>query len=46
MDAFRQRCLLEGLDDIGLTLAEHERIQAFEQARRERAPWLFSGALV
>jgi 3-isopropylmalate/(R)-2-methylmalate dehydratase small subunit len=32
VDAFRRRCMLEGLDDIGLTLAHAERITAYEQA--------------
>ncbi len=35
VDPFRRRCLLEGLDDIGLTLQLEDRIQAFE-ARRSR----------
>lgn len=33
VDGFRRRCLLEGLDDIGLTLAHSEKIAAYEQAR-------------
>ena len=32
VDAFRRRCLLEGLDDIGLTLAHEPEIAAYEQA--------------
>lgn len=41
VDAFRRRCLLEGLDDIGLTLQYAADIQAYEQRRRADAPWLF-----
>ena len=43
VDPFRKYCLLEGLDDIGLTLRHAEEIEAFEARRRERAPWLFGG---
>ncbi len=41
VDEFRKHCLLEGLDDIGLTLQHSEEIKAFEQQRREQAPWVF-----
>jgi 3-isopropylmalate/(R)-2-methylmalate dehydratase small subunit len=41
VDAFRKHCLLEGLDDIGLTLQHVDAIRAYEAARREQAPWLF-----
>lgn len=41
VDPFRKRCLLEGLDDIGLTLAEQDKIEAFESQWRDRAPWYF-----
>lgn len=37
IDPFRKRCLLEGLDDIGLTLQHQEKIAAYEAAHRE--PW-------
>jgi 3-isopropylmalate/(R)-2-methylmalate dehydratase small subunit len=33
VDPFRRRCLLEGLDDIDLTLQQVDRIRAFEEAR-------------
>ncbi len=42
VDAFRRHCLLNGLDDIGLTLVHQTDIQAFEQQYRQRAPWLFA----
>ena len=34
IDEFRRRCLLEGLDDIGLTLRHEEQITAYEQRHR------------
>jgi 3-isopropylmalate/(R)-2-methylmalate dehydratase small subunit len=42
VDPFRKHCLLEGLDDIGLTLQHVDEIRAYEQKRRQQAPWLFS----
>ncbi len=42
VDEFRKQCLLEGLDDIGLTLRHSDEIKAFEQKRREQAPWIFA----
>jgi 3-isopropylmalate/(R)-2-methylmalate dehydratase small subunit len=42
VDAFRKHCLLEGLDDIGLTLQHVDAIRAYEARRREEAPWLFA----
>jgi 3-isopropylmalate/(R)-2-methylmalate dehydratase small subunit len=42
VDAFRKHCLLEGLDDIGLTLQHADAIRAYEQRRQAEAPWLFS----
>ncbi|AFS52956.1 MAG: 3-isopropylmalate dehydratase small subunit [Leptospirillum sp. Group II 'C75'] len=42
IDPFRKKCLLEGLDDIGLTLAYKDQIAAYEKRRKEEAPWLFS----
>ncbi len=41
VDAFRKHCLLNGLDDIGLTLQHADEIQAYEARRRAAAPWLF-----
>jgi 3-isopropylmalate/(R)-2-methylmalate dehydratase small subunit len=43
IDAFRKHCLLEGLDDIGLTLQHADEIRAYEARRRREAPWLFDG---
>jgi 3-isopropylmalate/(R)-2-methylmalate dehydratase small subunit len=44
VDGFRKHCLLNGLDDIGLTLAHGNEITAFEARQRASAPWLYSGA--
>ena len=41
VDPFRKHCLLEGLDDIGLTLQHVDEIRAYETRRRTEAPWLF-----
>lgn len=42
VDAFRKYCLLNGLDDIGLTLQHTDAIRAFEAQRRQTMPWLFA----
>lgn len=41
VDEFRQYCLLNGLDDIGLTLQHVEDIKAYEVKRKSETPWLF-----
>lgn len=41
VDEFRKHCLLNGLDDIGLTLEQADAIHAYETKRRIDAPWLF-----
>ena len=41
VDAFRKHCLLNGLDDIGLTLQSADAIRAYEKKSREQSPWLF-----
>jgi len=41
VDAFRKYCLLNGLDDIGLTLQNADKIKAYEERRKIEAPWLF-----
>ena len=40
IDPFRKQCLLEGLDDIGLTLQKKPEIESYESKRRESHPWL------
>ncbi|WP_346830165.1 3-isopropylmalate dehydratase small subunit [Pseudomonas abietaniphila] len=41
IDAFRKHCLLNGLDDIGLTLVDGDAIATFEAKHRASQPWLF-----
>lgn len=41
IDEFRKHCLLNGLDDIGLTLQHAEDIRAYEKERSQREPWVF-----
>jgi 3-isopropylmalate/(R)-2-methylmalate dehydratase small subunit len=40
IDPFRKRCLLEGLDDIGLTMEKKSDIDSFEKKQKEAQPWL------
>ncbi len=40
LDSFRRHCLLNGLDDIGLTLAKADKIATFESQRQTSLPWL------
>jgi 3-isopropylmalate/(R)-2-methylmalate dehydratase small subunit len=40
VDSFRKHCLLNGLDDIGLTLTDADAIRAYEKKRHAEAPWL------
>ncbi len=42
IDPFRKYCLLEGLDDIALTLQHADEIRAYEARRKAEAPWLFT----
>jgi 3-isopropylmalate/(R)-2-methylmalate dehydratase small subunit len=42
IDPFRKHCLLNGLDEIGLTLQHADQIRAYEDRRRAEAPWLFA----
>jgi 3-isopropylmalate/(R)-2-methylmalate dehydratase small subunit len=42
IDPFRKYCLVNGLDEIGLTLRHADRIRAFEERRRREQPWLFA----
>ncbi|WP_281645426.1 3-isopropylmalate dehydratase small subunit [Parendozoicomonas sp. Alg238-R29] len=41
VDPFRKECLLNGLDEIGLTLKEADAIHAFEKKHEQKFPWLF-----
>ena len=42
VDAFRKHCLLNGLDDIGLTLQHVDEIKVFEARHKAAQPWLFN----
>jgi 3-isopropylmalate/(R)-2-methylmalate dehydratase small subunit len=42
IDQFRKNALLQGLDNIGWTLSHHDEIAAYEERRRQEAPWIFS----
>jgi 3-isopropylmalate/(R)-2-methylmalate dehydratase small subunit len=42
IDPFRKHCILNGLDDIGLTLEHADEIKAFEARRKKAEPWVFS----
>ena len=42
VDAFRKHCLLNGLDDIGLTMQQQDKIKLFEAKHRQAQPWLFA----
>ena len=41
IDDFRKYCMLNGFDDIGLTLQHADLIKAYEQKRKQKSPWLF-----
>ena len=40
IDEFRKKCLLEGLDDIGLTLQKKEKITQYETSLKSSHPWI------
>lgn len=42
IDLFKKHCLINGLDDIGLTLEKRELISSFEIVKSAKTPWLFS----
>lgn len=44
LDPFRKKCLLEGLDDIGLTLEKAEEINRFEGQNQAGQPWLYKAS--
>ena len=41
VDEFRKHCLLNGLDDIGLTLQQSDAIEAYEEKMQQKTPWIF-----
>ena len=44
VDPFRRHCLLNGLDDIALTLEKVAQIKRYEERHRQESPWLFGGS--
>ncbi|PHR30087.1 MAG: 3-isopropylmalate dehydratase small subunit [Desulfotalea sp.] len=46
IDPFRKKCLLLGLDDIGLTLEKQQLIRDYERKQKEICPWLFEDIIV
>jgi len=42
IDVFKKKCLLEGLDDIALSLEKSEKIASFETELKNKKPWIFS----
>ena len=42
IDPFKKKCLLEGLDDIALSLAKKEKIKTFEENLKNNKPWIFN----
>ena len=42
IDEFKKHCLLNGLDEIGITLQYSEKIRAYEEALKKSSPWLFA----
>lgn len=41
IDSFKKHCLIEGLDDIGLTLQKEQKIAGFEKINHQVTPWLY-----
>ena len=42
IDSFKKKCLLEGLDDIALSLKKSDKIQSFEKNLKDKKPWIFN----
>ena len=42
IDSFKKKCLLEGLDDIALSLKKSDKIENFEKNLRNKKPWIFN----
>ncbi|TGN18493.1 3-isopropylmalate dehydratase small subunit [Leptospira idonii] len=45
VDSFRKHCLLNGLDDIGLTLQKEDKIKKFESSNQKEVPWLYKNVI-
>ena len=42
VDSFKKKCLLEGLDDIALSLKKSDKIKTFEEGLKDKKPWIFN----
>ena len=42
VDTFKKKCLLEGLDDIALSLKKSDKIETFEKKIKDKKPWIFN----
>ena len=42
VDSFKKKCLLEGLDDIALSLKKSDKIKTFEEDLKDKKPWIFN----
>ena len=42
IDSFKRKCLLEGLDDIALSLKKSDKIESFEKNLKNKKPWIFN----
>ena len=42
IDPFKKKCLLEGLDDIALSLKKSEKIESFEKNLKNQKPWIYN----
>jgi len=42
IDSFKKKCLLEGLDDIALSLKKSDKIKTFENNLKDKKPWIFN----
>ena len=42
IDPFKKKCLLEGLDDIALSLEKSDKISSFEKKLKDTKPWIFN----
>ena len=42
IDTFKKKCLIEGLDDIALSLEKSEKISTYEDNLKKKKPWIFN----
>ena len=42
IDPFKKKCLIEGLDDIALSLEKSQKMDVFEKKRKQKKPWIFN----